>query len=204
VRHLIVDTLLLLSILPEAASPLLDLGSGAGVPGLVLKLARPDWAVTLVEASRRRANFLRQAVRQLGLQGVGVAHTRAETLATERTYRKAFQTVTARAVGRLETVVALAAPFLAPEGQIVVSLGPEAAPKIGTVRTVEAPRGVGLSGPRQFLIIAASAIATAGAGRIVPRGTRRSGGSGARGREPEGRRRQDDHGGESGGRARRR
>ena len=50
VRHLVVESLMLLAALPDPAAPLLDIGSGAGVPGLVLKLARPDWPVALIEA----------------------------------------------------------------------------------------------------------------------------------------------------------
>src|SRR3972149_925584 len=71
VVHLILDSLLFLVVIPEPAAPLLDIGSGPGVPGLVLKLARPAWPVTLVEANRRRANFMRQGGRRLGLGGAG-------------------------------------------------------------------------------------------------------------------------------------
>jgi 16S rRNA (guanine527-N7)-methyltransferase len=220
IGHLIIDSLRLLSILPAAASPLLDLGSGAGVPGLVLKLARPDWAVTLVEANRRRANFLRHVVRQLGLERIVVAHARAEALAMEAGIRGAFRTVTARAVGSPGTVGALAAPFLSAEGQLVVSLGPAAVPaKTGTLRVVRALAGTGLREARRFFIMPATAQAVGGAAAHVPRGTSRldprgsrpvkaerdpssqgrPGGASAGGREPEGRRRQDDHGGQPGG-----
>ena len=82
VRHLVIESLMLLAVLPEPVSPLLDIGTGAGVPGLVLKLARPDWDVVLIDAGRRRANFLRHVVRQLALTGVSVEWGRAEALAT--------------------------------------------------------------------------------------------------------------------------
>ena len=53
-RHLVLESLMLLAVLPAPASPLLDIGSGPGVPGLILKLARPDWDVVLLDATRRR------------------------------------------------------------------------------------------------------------------------------------------------------
>ena len=72
---------MLLAALPEPASPLLDIGTGPGVPGLILKLARPDWEVVLIEAAQRRTNFLRHVIRQLGVSGVRVVWGRAEALA---------------------------------------------------------------------------------------------------------------------------
>jgi 16S rRNA (guanine527-N7)-methyltransferase len=155
VRHLVIDSLLLLAVLSPGASPLLDLGSGAGVPGLILKLARPGWAVTLVEANRRRANFLRQVVRELGLEGIEVAHMRAEALAAEPGRRGVFRTVTARAVGRPEAVLALARPFLAQGGSFVASLSPAASARIGVLRAVAVPPGAGLPATRRFLIMLA-------------------------------------------------
>jgi 16S rRNA (guanine527-N7)-methyltransferase len=156
VRHLLLDSLLFLSALPAAASPLLDIGSGAGVPGLLLKLARPEWVVHLVEANRRRANFLRQAVRRLELATVTVHEARAESLAAREELVRSFGAVTARAVATPEATVALARPFLRPGGCLVVSLGPDRRPRSGTLRRVTLPAVAGgLRIERTFLIIAA-------------------------------------------------
>lgn len=168
VTHVILDSLLWLGVLPAPAAPLLDIGSGAGVPGLVLKLARPEWAVTLVDANRRRANFLRHLARQLELTGLGVEEARAETLAESPAHRAAYRTVTMRAVTAPERAAALARPFLVPDGRLVMSLGPRARPSGG--RMCEAALvepAVGLRLQRRFLIIDAGD----GAGD-VPRGTR--------------------------------
>src|SRR3989304_3054327 len=78
VIHLILDSLLFLMVIPEPAVPVLDIGSGPGVPGLVLKLARPAWPVTLGEANRRPATFMRHVVRRLGLDGAEIREGRAE------------------------------------------------------------------------------------------------------------------------------
>jgi 16S rRNA (guanine527-N7)-methyltransferase len=156
VHHLLLDSLLFLPALPAATSPLLDIGSGAGVPGLVLKLARPEWVVHLVEANRRRANFLRQAVRRLELAAVTVHETRAESLATRGELARRFGAVTARAVAAPEATVALARPSLRAGGCLVVSLGPGRGLGSGTLRRVTLPAVAGgLRIERTFLIITA-------------------------------------------------
>jgi 16S rRNA (guanine527-N7)-methyltransferase len=153
VRHLLLDSLLFLAALPEAASPLLDIGSGPGVPGLVLKLARPEWEVWLVEANRRRANFLRQAMRRLELGAVTVEEARAEDLASRAELAGRFAAVTARAVAAPEAVAALARPFLRPGGRLVVPVAPGRRSRVGELRRVALPR---LRIERTFLIIAAA------------------------------------------------
>ena len=189
IRHLVVESLMLLASLPEPTSPLLDIGTGPGVPGLILKLARPDWEVVLIEAGRRRANFLRHVARQLGLEGLGIHWGRAEELASGALAGR-FQTVTMRAVATGDAAWALATPFLAPRGVLVLPLGPGGGGAGGGTR-----REVTLSVPgelpwrRQFLIIGPSEL-DAG----VPRGTGRATRAQHRGREPEGRRREDHDG----------
>jgi 16S rRNA (guanine527-N7)-methyltransferase len=183
IQHLVLESLMLLAVVPDPASPVLDIGSGPGIPGLILKLARPDWDVTLVEATRRRANFLRHVIRQLGLQGVIVHGARAETLVSSDLVNR-FATVTMRAVAAPEAAMRLAAPFLAPTGTLVVPLGPEAGSFEGHVREVTLPRTGELPWRRRFLIIRRADL-DAG----VPRGTERLGRAHDRSREPEGRRR---------------
>jgi 16S rRNA (guanine527-N7)-methyltransferase len=185
VRHLVVESLMLLAAVPEPASPLLDIGTGPGVPGLILKLARPAWEVVLIEAAQRRTNFLRHVVRQLGLGGVTVLWGRAEALASAAQAGR-FRTVTMRAVAAGEAARALAAPFLAPEGTLVLPLGPMSPPGGGTQREITLAARGELPWRRQFLIIPRTEL-NAG----VPRGTRRATGSVHRSREPEGRRRED-------------
>jgi 16S rRNA (guanine527-N7)-methyltransferase len=188
VRHLLVESLMLLRAIPPPGPPLLDIGSGAGVPGLIVKLARPAWEVILLEATRRRVNFLRDVSRRLGLTGVTVEEGRAEGLGGGSLAGR-FQTVTMRAVARGDAAGALAAPFLRADGVLVQALGGTAVPRRGVVQEVR------LSGPeelpwrRRFLIIRRTELEA-----NVPRGTRRASGARHRGREPEGRRRQDHDG----------
>src|SRR5262245_62128891 len=198
IEHLILDSLVFLAAIPEPAAPLLDIGSGAGAPGLILKLARPEWPVTLVEANRRRANFLRHTLRATDLAAVTVRDERAEVLAQQPDLVGSFQTVTMRAVAQPQAAVGLARPFLRSAGHLVLSLGlVTPAVETGTIRRIEvADRRHGLRIRRRFLIIPATELA--GVSAHVPRETGRVRGSGPGRREPEGRRRQDDHGGQSG------
>jgi 16S rRNA (guanine527-N7)-methyltransferase len=188
VRHLVIESIALLAICPEPASPVLDIGSGAGVPGLLLKLARPEWHVSLVEANRRRANFLRHAIRTLELTAITVHAMRAEALAASPDMAGRFRTVALRAVAAPVSAIGLARPFLHPEGRIVIPLGPRGrgvAP--GTVRDVALPPGVGLPAVRRFLIIRAAEIGR-GVSRETPGGRAAYPGH----RQPEGRRGEDD------------
>jgi 16S rRNA (guanine527-N7)-methyltransferase len=166
VQHLVVESLMLLATLPEPASPLLDIGTGPGVPGLILKLARPDWEVVLIEAARRRANFLRHVVRRLGLEGVSIHWGRAEALGSGALASR-FRTVTMRAVATGNAARALAAPFLAPDGALVLPLGPAGAPGCGTRRELTLATPGELPWRRQFLIIHRRELEAG-----VPRGTR--------------------------------
>jgi 16S rRNA (guanine527-N7)-methyltransferase len=184
VRHLLIESLMLLRSIPPPGPPLLDIGSGAGVPGLIVKLARPTWDVALLEASRRRTNFLRDVSRQLGLTGVTVHEGRAETLAEDLGGR--FQTVTMRAVARGADAAALAAPFLRPEGVLVQALGRAPAPGPGSVREVVLSAPGQLPWRRRFLIIRRTELEG-----NVSRGTRGAGRTQHCGGEPEGGRRKD-------------
>ncbi len=123
------------------------------MPGLIVKLARPAWEVVLIDAGRRRANFLRHVSRLLGLTSLAVEWGRAEALAGGPLGRR-FRTVTMRAVAAGAAAEALAAPFLGPGGTFVVPLGPRSAPRRGSRRAVVTLALPGeLPWRREFLII---------------------------------------------------
>lgn len=182
VAHLIGESLMLLSVLPASPCPLLDIGTGAGIPGLVLKLARPQWDITLCEANRRRANFLRHVVRRLDLGAVAVHRERAETLATVPAHRMLYRVVTLRAVASPAVAGALAQPFLREDGHMVVPVGPRPGRGFGEVREVTVTPQTGpLPLTRRFLILGAAELR-----RNVPRGTTRGRGTDLGGGQPEG------------------
>lgn len=101
------------------APRLIDVGAGAGFPGLPLKIAFPRVRLTLLEATGKKARFLRDAVHLLGLEGVEVLGQRAEEAGRDDAHRDGYAWATARALGPLPVVIELCAPFLAPGGLLV-------------------------------------------------------------------------------------
>lgn len=107
-------------LIPRGAG-VCDVGSGAGLPGVLLALARPDLMVTLLEPMERRCRFLRQAVSVARLEGqVSVRHGRAEDLASAA---GTFDTVVARAVARLPRLLEILLPLARPGGQVLAVKG---------------------------------------------------------------------------------
>ncbi|HAQ59964.1 MAG TPA: 16S rRNA (guanine(527)-N(7))-methyltransferase RsmG, partial [Microbacterium sp.] len=101
-----------------AATRVADVGSGAGLPGLVLAIARPDISWVLVEPMERRVTWLEEQVSLLGLENVEIIRARAEEVASAE-----FDAVTARAVSALRTLLPLTAPLVAPAGELVLVKG---------------------------------------------------------------------------------
>jgi 16S rRNA (guanine527-N7)-methyltransferase len=127
-RHLI-NCGLLASLVPEGAT-VADLGSGAGLPGLVLALARPDLRVTLIEPMARRVAFLTEAVAVLGLEQITVVRGRAEEWAGP----DRFEVVTARALAPLPKLLGWALPLVAEGGVLLAMKGSSAAEEIEAAR----------------------------------------------------------------------
>lgn len=104
---------------------LVDLGSGGGVPGIVLALRWTSTGIVLVESSSRRAAFLREAVERLGVGNwVAVAEARGESAARDPEFREAFEVVTARGFGPPAVTAEIAAGFAQTGGFVVVSEPP--------------------------------------------------------------------------------
>jgi len=123
-RHL-VNCAVLAELVPEGAT-VCDLGTGAGLPGIVLAIARPDLHVTLVEPLRRRTTFLEEVVAELGLERCEVRRARAEQLhGTER-----FDVVTSRAVAPLPRLLAWSMPLVSPSGALLAMKGSRATAEI--------------------------------------------------------------------------
>lgn len=128
-RHLL-NCAVVAELLPEG-SVVDDLGSGAGLPGLVLAIQRPDLRVTLIEPLLRRATFLSETVTALGLPNVQVQRARAEEL---RTRRGTVDVVTARAVAALGRLAGWGLPLLRPGGALLALKGSSAAVEVAEQR----------------------------------------------------------------------
>lgn len=124
-RHLL-NCAVLGEVLPEAAT-VCDIGSGAGLPGLVLAVARPDLTITLVEPLLRRTTFLDEVKSELGLERVEVVRARADALHG----RRRFDVVTSRAVAPLERLLGWSMPLVEPHGALVAMKGSSVSEEIG-------------------------------------------------------------------------
>ena len=90
----------------------IDIGSGAGFPGLPVKIAEPSVKLTMLDAQQKRINFLSETCDNIGLDGVNCIHARAEEAAFEKTMRGSFDCAVSRAVARLNVLCELCMPFV--------------------------------------------------------------------------------------------
>lgn len=152
-RHLL-DSL---SILSAIEGPrVLDIGTGAGLPGIPLAIARPDIAFHLLDANGKKMRFLFEVKTQLALTNVVLLHARAEDLPSATT----FDTVVSRAVGTLAELQRLGAPRLEPHGQLLAMKSTPSADELAaveppyTVRRVTELSVPGITTPRTLVCIA--------------------------------------------------
>lgn len=120
-RSLFLDSLTVAAALPASLRErgelrVVDVGSGAGLPGLPVSIVHPNWSVTLVEATGKKARFLRQSITALGLPRVNVVGERVEAIGTNKRWRDAADLVVARAVASLEILLEYCAPLARPRG----------------------------------------------------------------------------------------
>ncbi|MCD8208379.1 MAG: 16S rRNA (guanine(527)-N(7))-methyltransferase RsmG [Bacteroidales bacterium] len=108
----------------------MDIGSGAGFPGVPLKIVRPDLSVFLVESIGKKCSFLNSLVENLLLSGVQVFEDRAELLAGEIIHRERYDCVTARAVAPLNSLCELALPFVRLGGKFLAYKGKDVSAEI--------------------------------------------------------------------------
>jgi 16S rRNA (guanine527-N7)-methyltransferase len=122
-RHFL-DSLTVAQAIPDAlrqdAPHILDVGAGAGFPGLPLAIAFPQWNVTLLEATGKKVRFMETVIAALALTNARAVQGRAEELARQPAYRGHFDIVTARAVAALPTLIEYCAPFARIGGLVVM------------------------------------------------------------------------------------
>ena len=148
VEHLFLDSLLFLTLLPPSLRTLVDLGSGAGLPGLPIKIVSRELEITLVESRRRRAAFLSSAVRELKLERAHVVEGRIENLLGELEGR--FEGVVMRCAGDVGELIPLAARLVQSHG-VVVAAGPPRPKPLALGEWVTVP-GVKPGTTRRFAI----------------------------------------------------
>lgn len=128
-RRLIADALRLLPAIDlelerrDGRVHLADLGTGAGLPGLVLKIARPDLDMVLIDATNKKVTFVQHVITELGLANALTVHGRAEDVCRDLDFRNQFDVVTARGVASLPTLVELTIPLLVTGGTFLFPKG---------------------------------------------------------------------------------
>ncbi len=152
-RHLL-DSLAMQPYLEQGT--LADLGTGPGLPGIPLAIARPQLQVTLVESNGKKARFMREAVRQLGLRNARVAESRAEALAEPG----AYDNLTARAMDTLAGIIQVGGHLLRPGGRLLAMKGVHPHDEIAQlpagwqVEQVLPLHVPGLTGERHLVVVA--------------------------------------------------
>ena len=123
-RHLL-NCAVITDLMPEGSS-VCDIGSGAGLPGIVLAIRRPDLSVTLLEPLLRRTAFLELAVASLGLDNVAVHRGRAEEMHSDAEWAGGFDVVTSRAVAPMERLAGWSLPLVRSGGLFLAMKGSSA------------------------------------------------------------------------------
>jgi len=118
------DSLSLLPFLPNTPFSMIDVGTGAGFPGIPIKIVRPDAKVTLLDSLRKRIYFLEDTIKKLELTDINCIHARAEDLQKDINHANSYDIVTARAVARLDKLCKWCLPFVKPGGLFLAMKGP--------------------------------------------------------------------------------
>lgn len=131
------DSMTILKSIPKKSIKVIDIGTGAGFPGLVLQILNPDLHLTLMDATGKKITFLKHMIETLGLKNTEAIQNRAETLGNHPNYREAFDVAVSRAVALLPTLLEYVIPFLKIDGVFI------AQKKSGTDETISAESALG-------------------------------------------------------------
>jgi 16S rRNA (guanine527-N7)-methyltransferase len=123
IKHFI-DSLTALPLLPGEGGRLLDVGTGAGFPGLPLKIVGADMDLYLLEASRKKVSFLKELIRKLGLTDVTIIHDRVEEVMGKARFHEFFDCLISRAAFKMPALLDMGRHFLRPGGLLVDMRGP--------------------------------------------------------------------------------
>jgi 16S rRNA (guanine527-N7)-methyltransferase len=162
VKHFL-DSLTVLKALPAGALRVADVGSGAGFPGLPLKIARPEIGLTLVEATGKKVTFLEAVVAAVRLSDVTIVKARAEEIGQDSLHRERYDRVVARAVAELPVLLEYTLPLARVGGGVVAQKGEGAAAEAeraagaarrlgGELRELVPVRLPGLPEPRHLVV----------------------------------------------------
>lgn len=144
------DCAALLGFVELSGKRVIDIGSGAGFPGLALKIACPDMDITLLDSLDKRIGFLKKLTEKLGLSGVECVHMRAEEAPASS--RQSYDFALSRAVARLSVLSELCLPFVKKGGCFVAMKGPDCAEELNEAKRAIALLGGELEGVEDYTI----------------------------------------------------
>ncbi|MFN8484621.1 MAG: 16S rRNA (guanine(527)-N(7))-methyltransferase RsmG [Anaerolineae bacterium] len=148
VEHFL-DSLMPLALCPDAfpdAARVVDVGSGAGLPGVALKIARPDLRLTLTDAVGKKVRFLDHLIARLALADTAAVHARAEDMGRDRAYRAAFDVAVARAVADMAVLAEYLLPLARVGGVVIAQKGSQVEAELA--RAGRAVQTLGGAAPR--------------------------------------------------------
>jgi len=128
----VADSLTALKYVPSHARTLGDVGTGGGVPGAILAIARPDLRVTLIDGTKKKLDAVETICQSIGLKNARVLHARAESLSKNESKR--FDVVTCRAVGLMPVLMGWCGPLVAKGGLLIALKGPRVVQELADTR----------------------------------------------------------------------
>ncbi|KMT21751.1 16S rRNA (guanine(527)-N(7))-methyltransferase RsmG [Clostridium cylindrosporum] len=133
-KHFIDSIAILKSNVIEEGATVIDVGTGAGFPGIPLKIIRPDIKLTLLDSLNKRIKFLETVCNEAGLEGVKCVHMRAEDGGRDKTLREKYDIATARAVANMRVLSEYCMPFVKVGGHFVALKGPSGYDELNDAR----------------------------------------------------------------------
>lgn len=136
VRH-VFDSLTLFPVINETledGASIIDVGSGGGLPGVVLAIVMPTMSMTLLEATGKKAAFLRKVAEDLKIPNIAVVEERAEKAGQSQQHREMYDAAVARAVGPMSVIAELTVPLVKPEGRVFLIKGQKAEEELAAAK----------------------------------------------------------------------
>lgn len=149
VKHFI-DSITINEIV-ENKGKLLDIGTGAGFPGVPIKLLNDKLSVTLIDAVNKKLNVIRDVSKDMNINNLEIIHSRAEDLARDKNYREQYDYVTTRAVSNLSTILEYMIPFLKVNGIAICMKGPNYKEEIEEAKNTFKVLGIKLKEVKKYV-----------------------------------------------------